>query len=217
MSTPDLYDPWGPLARAQIIVMPEGAVTDDGAGHVTFGSTLLVMAGGGNNNWIRVAAGSFTLANYDALCVDLPPTNAPRGTYNAYIDAYPLSGAVDEPFPDRDRLVLGVRNGAGRMSWAHPMLAQATAPRVVTGIVSSGGAVMDGSGYTVSRFGVGRYTVTFVPSFAARPSCVVTLDGNTGNEDCTVNMSGGATFQINIQDAGVPVDRQFNFIAHQML
>lgn len=127
-SLPDLYDPWGPIARAQgMIVMPEGTVTDDGAGNVTLGSTLLVMAGGGNDNWIRVAAGSHVLGQYDALCVDLPPTKTPRQTHAAYVDAY-ASTSVDEKFPHRYRLVLGVRIGAGRVAWRFPALERAANP-----------------------------------------------------------------------------------------
>ncbi len=138
-SIPDIYDPWGPVARAQgMIVMPEGTITDNGAGGVTFGSTLIVMAGGGNNNWIRVAAGSHTLGQWDALCVDVPPTNAPRGTYAAYVDAYSGSPAGDEKYPHRDRLVLGVRIGAGRIAWRYPALERAANPVVTNPWTDSG-------------------------------------------------------------------------------
>lgn len=122
---PDLYDSWGSLARAQgMTVIPEGLVTDDGNGHVVFGSTLLLMANGGANDWIRVAAGSFTLSSYDALCVDIPPTSANQATIAAYVDPY-LGSVGGEKYPKRDRIVLGVRNANGYMSWRFPALQSA--------------------------------------------------------------------------------------------
>jgi hypothetical protein len=55
-----------------------------------------------------------------------------------------------------------------------------SAPRIVAGRVSSAGAVLAGSGFTVSRTAYGRYVVTFSTAFDDPPVVVVSRGGGSG-------------------------------------
>lgn len=101
---------WGMNARAQgILIMPEGTVTDDGAGNLTFGSTVIVM-NPASGSWIRVAAGTYALGSWGYLWINMPPIGT-RGTtvvptVSAWADA-------DVAYAGRDRVVLAQRAGGG--------------------------------------------------------------------------------------------------------
>lgn len=139
----DLYAPWGTFARQQLNVMPEGAITDDGAGNVNFSGTLLIWAGNNTDNWIRVASGSYALGSWDALVVQLPPTSTPRTTVTPVIAAY-TGVAADSPWPDRDRLVLGHRVATGRVAWRSASMQVAANPVTIPRVVTLPGSPVDG-------------------------------------------------------------------------
>ena len=87
------------------------------------------------------------------------------------------------------------------------------APTMITGVVSSTGAVQAGSGFTASRQSTGRYTVNFNTPFPAAPTVILAVGAVTGNEDITLNLPGAGVFQVNINEGGLVVDRTFCFIA----
>lgn len=103
---------WGLNARAQgVIIMPEGTVSDDGAGNLTFGSTVIVM-NPASGSWIRVSAGTYALGAWGYLWINMPPTGT-RGTtvvptVSAWADA-------DVAYAGRDRIVLAQRAGGGEI------------------------------------------------------------------------------------------------------
>lgn len=133
MTTPELYDPWGSLARTQgLIAMVEGTITDDGAGAVTIAGGL---GGGGivvmspiSGAYIRVANGTYNLGAWGALAVKIPPTSADDAAVVPEVIAW-----TDTPrqYDHRDYIILGCRVNAGRVGWAFPSL-QNAADKVMT-------------------------------------------------------------------------------------
>jgi hypothetical protein len=112
---------WGIAARTQgLIVMPEGPVTDNGAGDITFGGTLIVMnpmAG----TFIRAAAGTYHLDPYGYLYVNLPPSVAEYALVTPQVEQW-RHGV--RPFDGTDRFLLAQRAGGGkvwfRFGWITP-------------------------------------------------------------------------------------------------
>ena len=103
---------WGHQARTQgLIIMPEANVTDDGAGNIVFTGTLIVMNPLGGS-WIRVAAGSYTFGAWGYMWIDIPPTGASRTTVTPTVSAW---ADADVAYPARDRILIGQRNGAGKV------------------------------------------------------------------------------------------------------
>lgn len=101
----NLLSAWGPLARTQgLVVIPDGDLTDDGAGHIGFPATTVLSPASGT--FFTINAGSFTLGTLDALVVDLPPTSTPGTAVNARVVAW--SNAL-RLYDSRDILVLGAR------------------------------------------------------------------------------------------------------------
>ncbi|MDQ7778660.1 MAG: hypothetical protein RDV41_02990 [Planctomycetota bacterium] len=101
---------WGMNARAQgVVIIPEGSVTDDGAGNLTFGSTVIVM-NPASGSWIRVQAGSYALGSWGYLWVNMPPTGTRGTTVAPTVSAW---ADADVAYAGRDRVILAQRNGAG--------------------------------------------------------------------------------------------------------
>lgn len=101
---------WGQNALTNgLMVMPEGNVYDDGAGTITFASTVIVISPG-SGSWIRVAQGSYTLQTWGYLYVDLPPTSVRGTTYSPSIGTW---ADGDRSYDARDRLILAQRVGGG--------------------------------------------------------------------------------------------------------
>ena len=128
---------WGLNARSQgVIIMPEGTVSDDGAGNLTFGSNVIIMnplAG----SWIRVAAGTYALGGWGALWAPIPPTGA-RGTV---VTPTVLAWAdADRNYDGRDRVLLAQRNGAGYVWTRFGVPANLSAATGATSQWSNGGA-----------------------------------------------------------------------------
>lgn len=91
-----------------------------------------------------------------------------------------------------------------------------TPPRCITGEVSGAGAIIAGSGFTVSRTGVGRYVITFSPAFSAAPCVVATAIATSGNETLTLNQPTPTQVQVNINSGGAPEDTAFEFYVFTM-
>ena len=114
-------DPWGVAARVQgLIVMPEGSVSDDGAGNIILGGTLIVMnpmAG----TYIRVAPGTYHLDSWEYLYVDLPPTVPDKATVTPQVGQW-IHGT--RSFDGGDRFLLAQRMAGGkvwfRFGWIAP-------------------------------------------------------------------------------------------------
>lgn len=102
---------WGLNARTQgLIIMPEGDVTDDGAGNLTIGNLIIMNPLAGS--WIRINSGTYALGGWGSLWAPIPPSGA-RGTYVTptvlpWLDA-------DRNYDGRDRVLLAQRMSNGRI------------------------------------------------------------------------------------------------------
>ncbi len=108
MSVPEIYDTWGNIARSQgLVIAPQGAVSDNGAGAITLGSKVYVM----NpyvGSFIEIAAGTYTLADKEALICDVPPTAALGATVTPTVQAWTND---NRKWNMRDKIVLAQRIG----------------------------------------------------------------------------------------------------------
>jgi hypothetical protein len=79
--------------------------------------------------------------------------------------------------------------GSVRLGAAGDLFALGAGPdlRVVAGEVNANGTLARGSGFTSTRTGLGRYTLTFVPGFTAAPFVVAT---GMNNRDNLVSIEG---------------------------
>jgi len=103
---------WGLNARTQgLIIMPEGNVTDDGAGNLTFDSTVIIM-NPLSGSWIRVAAGTYALGGWGALWAPIPPTGARGTTVTPTVTVW---NDADRNYDGRDRVLLAQRIGSGKI------------------------------------------------------------------------------------------------------
>lgn len=89
--------------------------------------------------------------------------------------------------------------------------------KIITGFVAANGVASSGSGYASSRSSAGRYPITFNTAFSLAPVFIASSTAATGNETLTVNAPTTTGGQVNINDAGVAVDRAFFFIAIGMI
>ncbi len=85
--------------------------------------------------------------------------------------------------------------------------------RFLRGVVSGAGAILAGQGYTVTRTGVGAYTVTFTSGFADFPTVTVSAQAGVSRVATTTNVSFGSAQVRTFDAAGAAVDAQFHFIA----
>jgi hypothetical protein len=100
---------WGLNARVQgIIIIPEGNVTDDGAGKLTIPVTIIMNPISGS--WIRVNAGTYELGNWGSLWAPIPPTGTRATTVAPTI--LPWTDR-DRNYDGRDRVLLAQRRGLG--------------------------------------------------------------------------------------------------------
>jgi hypothetical protein len=101
---------WGLNARLQgLIIMPEGTITDNGAGVLTLGSSLIVM-NPASGSYFRIASGSYTLGSFGYLYVIMPPSSS-RGT--AITPSVASWTDSDRPFDNKDMLIIAQRSGSG--------------------------------------------------------------------------------------------------------
>jgi hypothetical protein len=110
------------------------------------------------------------------------------------------------------RTVLGV-DAAGAQ---RPPSGPETNLKVIRGTVNTAGAgsIVQGSGFTIARNGVGDVTVTFSTAFSAAPSAPF---GTNADAATFITMPSTTTFRVLLRNeaAGVlgAVDAQFTFVA----
>lgn len=88
--------------------------------------------------------------------------------------------------------------------------------RIIRGTVSSAGAIVVGSGFTVSRTGVGQYTVTFTTAFADHPTVTLGAGITVANYAVKLTTRSATAIAVNtitIAAAPANVDAEFSFIA----
>jgi hypothetical protein len=87
-------------------------------------------------------------------------------------------------------------------------------PRIMSLNVSGAGAVISESGgfTAVNRLGVGRYQIGWTPFPLVPAISVICANAVTGNEDVTASGISVSGAQININDAGAAVDRNFSLL-----
>ena len=84
----------------------------------------------------------------------------------------------------------------------------------IRGRVDSTGAIVSGTGFTVSKLGTGNYQITFNTKQSAVPAIGATIDNNTTNLACKVANASTTVFQVLTYDmAGVAADSGFYFTA----
>jgi hypothetical protein len=87
-----------------------------------------------------------------------------------------------------------------------------------SGVVSREGTVLAGSGFTVTKLGVGEYRITFAPNpfngFAV--PVVTSFEGNAGAMVPYIDLVGGNLFEVRFLErttaAPTPIDSQFSFV-----
>ena len=103
---------WGLNARDQgLLIMPEGSVIDDGAGNLTFGSTVIIM-NPLSGSYERVTAGTYALGSWGSLWAPIPPTGTQGGSVAPTVLAW-SDGAHN--YDGRDRILLAQRMSNGRI------------------------------------------------------------------------------------------------------
>ena len=105
----------------------------------------------------------------------------------------------------------GIRFGAGGALYPPAGLEDL---RIVRGVVSSAGAIFAGSGFTVTRTGVGAYTVTFDTAFAAFPTISATVQSGLSRLVTSTSVgNSSAQFRTFVSSTEAAADHQFHFIA----
>lgn len=85
--------------------------------------------------------------------------------------------------------------------------------KIIRGIVLSGGATLEGSGFASSRLSTGKFLVNFTTDFSDLPSVAPTLLTSSQGWTATLeNLVAGQT-EVWISAANVFVDASFSFIA----
>jgi hypothetical protein len=159
--------PWGLTARTQgLMVIPEGAVYDDGAGTLVLTSTLIIMNPAAGS-WLRVAAGSYALPVWGYLYVDLPSVTAPRSTVTPGVGSWRDS---DRPFDSGERFVLAQRmsEGAIFLNFRLPVPAAIAPSSLVTMIGPNLGDVRNNASTSAPQtwYTLPNRTLGFIKRFA---------------------------------------------------
>lgn len=106
-------------------------------------------------------------------------------------------------------------------SKAVPVMPTGTASTVIAGVVSSGGAVQQGDGFSAAKNSAGNYTVTYDTAFASDAAVVVTPSDAAANAMGTVRASSTSSFTVEFVTLSVaagpvlnqtPTDIQFRFV-----
>lgn len=87
--------------------------------------------------------------------------------------------------------------------------------RIVRGIVSSSGAILEGTGFTVAKTGTGQYTVTITSAFLDLPSVLISGTNAPGAAFGVTNSIFVGSFAVVIYASvtGAPSDANFCFLA----
>lgn len=85
--------------------------------------------------------------------------------------------------------------------------------RMVRGVVRDDGTIYHGAGFTVSRTDVGRYRITFTPSFSSPPTPILTPFAMNGGRIPAVRYFDSNRIEVELRDASSNfVDDQFSFL-----
>jgi hypothetical protein len=92
-------------------------------------------------------------------------------------------------------------------------------PRIVTGLINGGGAIIAGTGFTVTKVATGYYRVTYAPAFSALPCLHV---HNGGSEQIwiapLIYIASSSMFETLLRNsANANSDGSFYFTAIQMV
>jgi hypothetical protein len=89
--------------------------------------------------------------------------------------------------------------------------------RIVRGVISLDGAVLNGSGFTVSHPVTGKYQITFTPAFAGLPAITATVKETNGASEALPMLefaaSSGVLLEVYARSDGSFVNRDVQFIA----
>lgn len=86
--------------------------------------------------------------------------------------------------------------------------------RILRGIVSSAGAVLNGTGFSVVKTGVGAYTINFTSGFSDLPAITANVQAGLSRTITTTSVTpSSAGFRIFASGAESAQDQQFHFIA----
>lgn len=155
-------------------------------------------AGGSNEQFFGCAWGNAAAINPASVAID-STTGAVRCSRAMAIDEW-LS--IDLQFAtSQDRFPAG----------------SLTSKRV-KGLVTSGGAVAGGIGFSVTKNATGDYTIVFNPAFTARPVFIPMLSsaGATIREHPSSPANASSIRVQTLNDAGVAVDASFHFVAEDV-
>lgn len=101
---------WGLNARLQgLMIIPEGSVSDNGSGKLTFSGALMVM-NPASGTYFRIQAGSFDLGTWGYLYVDLPFRHGV--TVSASVGTW-ADNSLERLYDYKNRIILAQRNGNG--------------------------------------------------------------------------------------------------------
>lgn len=133
--------------------------------------------------------------------------------------ALPLEKTTDNDWNSVRRNFLDIEIEDNRLSNLIDQLEELlNGNRIVRGIVSSAGAIEEGTGFTVSHSGTGDYTITFSPAFSDVPS-VVTGPGSDAAISASKIFAGtpvtasAARVITFVASTGAVANGQFHFIA----
>lgn len=194
--------PAGPasLVLTETVIVPAGATLFEA--FVLFGGAVeLDLTGSVAGTSVDYALyGSNTTTNAQVI------TNA---TINVQHNEVLVAAEGTLDFVDAGAFVWGVADDAVNTR------VKVTPPRIIAGRVSSAGAILEGSGFTVVRNTVGDYTVTFSAVYAATPNVQVTLAEQTNFGMADLVGVGAGSFRVNTASAaGAGADRGFSFFVH---
>lgn len=88
-----------------------------------------------------------------------------------------------------------------------------TPPRIVTGRVAATGAVLGGTGFTITKGATGLYTINWTPAFVAVPDVVAIVDDAAAGFCWLTSNAAGSTGIETVSLAIAAADRAFNFLA----
>lgn len=154
--------------------------------------------------WGRVTKSAFAAGNY---LVDLGTGAALKLHYTIPESRVVFSGEPGIPYSFYIRDFLYAEAG-----YVMPISGE----RVTTirGVVNPSGTIKEGQGFTVSRTGAGRYTLTFATAFADDPAVAVTVSDSVGLPLCVSVASTASTASVVVRTpANVDTDCLFHFVA----